>query len=115
MSEAEVASIIVAVTSAHTGMLLALICLPMAMGKVSPNRWYGFRTKKTMSDPTIWYETNRFSGRAGVVAGVFILISAITLGVFGHGVEWATHLQIGIALGAVMVMLVYSLWRLKGL
>lgn len=58
-------------------------------------------------------EANRISGRAGIFAGLFVLNSTIILGVFGHGIEWAMHLQIGIDVGAVLVMMIYSLSRVR--
>ena len=42
--------------------------VPMAFGKVPPNRMYGFRTKTTLSRPDIWYRANAFAGRAMMVA-----------------------------------------------
>jgi len=45
-----------------SGLLMAVLSIPMIMQKVSPNRWYGFRTKKALSDETIWYEMNAYCG-----------------------------------------------------
>jgi uncharacterized membrane protein len=42
--------------------LLAALGLPLQRGWVPPNRWYGFRTKRTLSDREIWYAVNRVTG-----------------------------------------------------
>ncbi len=42
--------------------IVALVSLPMMLGKVPPNGLYGFRTPKTLSSREIWYPANRQSG-----------------------------------------------------
>jgi uncharacterized membrane protein len=49
----------------------------MAMGKVKPNNFYGFRTAATMRDDATWYRANAYGGRAMIVCGA--LIAALTL------------------------------------
>jgi uncharacterized membrane protein len=57
-----------------TALLLIGISIPMARRRVRPNPWYGFRTPKTLSDETIWYDANEFSGRMLQRAGYAALI-----------------------------------------
>jgi uncharacterized membrane protein len=58
--------------------LLALITIaisvPLALRKVPPNVIYGVRTRKTLSDPRIWYEANYRGGIAFIVAGIAALL-----------------------------------------
>ncbi len=91
------------------GALLIGLSLPLVYGKVPPNRWYGFRVRRTLSDPNIWYPANVYVawqmiwvGVAGIVvsAGAF-LIPNLDLGVYA-GIVGATY---GIG---VVVMLVRS-------
>jgi uncharacterized membrane protein len=42
--------------------LTVLIAIPMILGWVRPNPWYGVRTRKTRSSPEIWYRANRVGG-----------------------------------------------------
>jgi len=54
--------------NAHTvlmisGPLLLLLALPLWGRRVPPNRFYGVRTRTTLSDPAAWYEVNARSGR----------------------------------------------------
>jgi uncharacterized membrane protein len=41
--------------------VIFLVSIPLALRLVPPNRIYGFRTRKTLSRPDIWYRANVFS------------------------------------------------------
>jgi len=72
---------------AVVGLLLICLSIPLVLGKVPPNSIYGCRTRKTLSDPKIWYGANRISGRDFLVSGVLVLVSSIAMLVFGQGVN----------------------------
>jgi hypothetical protein len=38
-----------------SGLLLCVLAIPMILKKVKPNFWYGFRVRKTLENPDIWY------------------------------------------------------------
>ena len=61
------------------GMLLTALSIPMALGKVPRNGWYGFRTPKSMSTPELWSKANVYSGKALTVAGVVTSLLALVL------------------------------------
>jgi len=50
--------------------LAIVLGIPMALGMVPPNRFYGYRTRKTLSSNDVWYRANRISGWSLVVAGI---------------------------------------------
>jgi uncharacterized membrane protein len=50
--------------------LAVVLGIPMALGIIPPNRFYGYRTRKTFSSAEVWYRANCFSGWSLVVAGV---------------------------------------------
>lgn len=50
-------------------LLIATICLPMALELVGPNTLYGVRIEATRVSEAEWYRINRVSGISGVVAG----------------------------------------------
>ena len=59
-------------------VLIAVASVPLALGVVPPNRFYGFRTRKTLADREVWFRANRFGGLAfliavGISAIVFLL------------------------------------------
>ncbi len=47
---------------AITGIVLVLVGIPLVLGAVPPNRWYGYRTRATLTDATVWYAVNRITG-----------------------------------------------------
>ena len=80
------------------GIVLILASVPMIIGSVPPNRWYGFRTPRTQSDPKVWYPANRIAGQYLAFAG--LLIELATLGVV------LLHKQITPAAGATVLLVV---------
>jgi len=54
--------------------------LPLALGRVPPNPYYGFRTAATTSDPEAWYRANRICGWIMVgasIAGLALLATGV--------------------------------------
>jgi hypothetical protein len=49
------------------------LSVPLVLQKIPPNSWQGFRTGKTLSDPSIWYPANTLGGYCFLVAGIFEL------------------------------------------
>jgi uncharacterized membrane protein len=49
-------------------VLTIALSIPMVLGKIPPNRFYGFRTRKTLSNPEVWYRANRLAGIDLIVA-----------------------------------------------
>jgi uncharacterized membrane protein len=63
---------------AAIGVLFVLLGIPLKQGAVPQNWWYGFRTKKTLSDKEIWYAVNRVTGIDMIrVGGVLVAASLI--------------------------------------
>lgn len=52
-----------ALTFTAVGVLFICLGIPLFLGRVRPNWWYGCRTKKTLSDVKVWYAVNRVTGR----------------------------------------------------
>jgi uncharacterized membrane protein len=69
----------VALAYALVGVLYIGIGIPLMRGRVRPNAWYGFRTAKTFSSTTIWYQANRVAGIDLIIAGLLIIVGAIAL------------------------------------
>jgi uncharacterized membrane protein len=60
-------------------VLAIALAIPMVLGKIPPNRLYGFRTRKTLSNPEIWYRANRLAGIDLIVASLTSLLSSALL------------------------------------
>jgi len=56
-------------------IIILVISLPLVLGWIPRNRFYGVRTRKTLSDNRLWYTSNRFGG------WLFIVSSLIYLGI----------------------------------
>ena len=67
---------------AGMGLLVILICVPMILEMVPPNNWYGFRTRRTVSDPNVWYPANRIAGQYLAVAGTVIVLTTLLVFLF---------------------------------
>ena len=62
-----------------SGALMALLGVPMAIGRVKPNVLYGFRVRATLDDPELWYPANRYAGRRLIEAGIVSTLAAVIL------------------------------------
>lgn len=49
-------------------VLIIALSIPMVLGKIPPNRFYGFRTRKTLSNLDVWYRANRLAGINLIIA-----------------------------------------------
>lgn len=59
--------------------LLGLMALPLALGKVPPNRHYGFRPVRCPQDAAAWFRLNGFAGRVFLaVAGMGLLLGQVS-------------------------------------
>jgi hypothetical protein len=47
--------------------------IPMVLGLIPPNPYYGYRTRKTFSSTDTWYRANRIAGWSLLVAGTLAL------------------------------------------
>jgi uncharacterized membrane protein len=55
-------------------VMIALVSIPLMLNIVPPNRVYGFRTRRTLADPVVWFRANRFAGTALFIASAFSAI-----------------------------------------
>ena len=94
-----------------TGIFLAGLALPLILGRVPPNYWYGFRTSRTMNSTALWYAANRYAGWRLLAAGAAIVASAqIGLWMPGLDVDTYSWLCAVVALSALTFATLQSLW-----
>jgi SdpI/YfhL protein family len=92
-------------------VLMLLLSVPLVLGLVPRNRFYGIRTAKTLADERSWQRANRYGGR------LLILSSAVYLSVAlifpdpaagaNHPQRWLLHL------GAFVLPLLVSLLLIR--
>ena len=99
MSEVAGYSILFAVV----GLVLIGISVPLIMRKVPPNSFYGCRTRKTLSNQTIWYEANHITGKDFCIVGAVIFVSSLAMLLLGHNVE-TNHAVVALLLILLLAM-----------
>ena len=63
------------------GVASVAVSLPLALGWVPMNRWYGIRTRKAFVSEENWYALNVYGGKVFCVFGLFL----VALAWFGRG------------------------------
>jgi uncharacterized membrane protein len=98
-------------------LLLFFVAVPLVLGVIPRNRFYGVRTLKTLSDDGVWYPANRLAGATIMAAtGVYGALAAVVPydRTAPDGFEtWCIHLVAFVA--PVAVALIASLWYVKRL
>ena len=59
------------------GILLILLSIPLYFEKIKPNGLYGFRVRKTIEKPEIWYPVNKYGSRWLMLTGLVVVVCAI--------------------------------------
>jgi SdpI/YfhL protein family len=97
------------------GVVFIAFGIPLKRCKVPPNIWYGFRTRKTLSNPEIWYAVNRVTGQDMIRAGAALAVSSFVVLILRNSLAYETALIILLAVTIVMViwMLVHGLSILR--
>src|SRR5271168_3212688 len=97
-----------------SGLLLAAISIPLVLQKIGPNPWYGFRVKKTLDDPAVWYPVNAYAGKRLLVVGIGSSLSAVLL-FFVPRLDVTTYALTfaGIILVGLFVTLIQSMFYLR--
>ena len=86
--------------------VLALISIPLILKRVPPNRLYGVRTAKTLSDSTTWYKVNRFGGWAILISSI---IGAVTIALVAQYMPmWSGHA--GLLMLVPLIVALAAIW-----
>jgi uncharacterized membrane protein len=99
------------ITFALVSILMIVTSIPMILRKVPPNPIYGFRTRKTLSDPEIWYEANAYAGKLMFAWGIFIAVGIFEVErIPGIGVAGYSNgmLLLTLVVGAVVMALSFA-------
>ena len=59
------------------GIGLILLAIPLYLEKIKPNGLYGFRVRKTIERPELWYPVNKYGARWLMLTGLVVVLSAI--------------------------------------
>ena len=84
------------------GALFIGLSIPLILRRVPPNPWYGFRVRRTLASPDVWYPANAYSSWLMLGLGLLIILVALA-GYFVPG------MAVGIYAGFVAAFLVVGL------
>jgi asparagine N-glycosylation enzyme membrane subunit Stt3 len=94
------------------GLVTILISIPLLYHAVAPNRLYGFRTRKTLSNSDIWYKANKFMARELVAAGaVSIMLAIVAMLVYLRIIMFTDIQATGLFILIFLVPLVIAIFR----
>ncbi len=98
-----------------TGAIFILLAMPLILGKVPPNQWYGFRTAKTLADNRIWYPVNRIMGYDLLAVGTATVISAVSVLATGRSISinQAMLTNLGVMFSTLVLGLLHGFWTLS--
>ena len=75
-------------------ILIVIISIPLVMGWIPRNRFYGVRTRKTLSDERLWYAVNRFGGWLFIASGLvyFGIALLVPYSADSASLNWWAHI-----------------------
>lgn len=59
------------------GLLAVAVSLPLLLGKVKRNAWYGVRIRAAFVSEAAWYAINRHGGRLFLAWGLALVLTAV--------------------------------------
>ena len=59
------------------GVVFAGLGFPLMRRRIPPNIWYGFRTRKTLSNEELWYSINQVTGKDMIWIGAIIAAASL--------------------------------------
>ena len=89
------------------GALMIAVSIPLILGRVPPNRWYGFRVRRTLEDEHVWYAANCFTAWRMARLGGIAMAAAVVCYLL-PGMEFETYAGIMgalLGLGVVLTMI----------
>ena len=66
------------------GLLTITVSVPLVLGKVPPNRWYGIRFPACYRSEENWYRINRVGGWIVILWGVVLILYGAALFLFAE-------------------------------
>jgi uncharacterized membrane protein len=90
------------------GGLFVILGLPLVAGRVPPNALYGYRTRRTLSDPTAWYPANRVCGYWCIATGLLTPAAALGMHLAGVRPPASVFATLAALFPPIVAMLVHS-------
>jgi hypothetical protein len=108
--------IVLVYTLVISGLFLAAVSVPMILGRIPPNGLYGFRVRKTMEHPEIWYPVNKHAGQRLFIASLFLVFAAVgSAFIPGISVDVYSYAMLAFWLGTFSVAIVSTVRYMNSL
>ena len=88
-------------------LITIVIAIPLVLQKVPPNLWYGFRTRKTLSDTDIWYRANYLGGAALMFSAIVALVVNVLISMI---LDSAIALPVEIGVVVISSVVALAIW-----
>lgn len=92
------------------GVVLMVVCIPLALGWIPRNRLYGFRVPATLRSDAVWYAINRRFAREAIVVGAVLAALATSLDAAGFDTP-ASRGVAAVGLFASLMTMAVRGWR----
>jgi len=99
-----------------SGAVLIALSIPLIQRRVGPNSWYGFRVRRTLEHPKVWYPANEYTAWRLLGLGVAEIAVATPL-YFVPDLDVATYASIvgAVVIAGLIIALVQSFGYLRRL
>ncbi len=91
-------------------LIFFIVSVPLLFGLIPRNRFYGVRTRKTLSEDRVWYAVNRLAAAglmiAGVVYGLVALLVPYNRSASDDLAKWGIHLAAFVVPLVIVLVLV---------
>jgi len=91
------------------GVIFIVSGVPFAMNLIKPNPISGVRTRKTLSDPRIWYLANSYFGKRWILTGIVIIVVAVALRLTAMSPATYSSICVLVVFGGLMLTSVMTL------
>ena len=95
-------SIILGIVHILTAVVIILISIPLVRGKVSMNKVYGIRFKKSYESEENWYRINEYGGKQLILWSIPLLIFGFIS--FFLPLEGRSHLIVAVSCAPLIVI-----------
>ena len=100
-------------TIAGSYLLIAGLSVPLLLKRVPPNRFYGFRSKRTLGDEQIWYRVNHLGGAFLAISSLGSLVAALAIALAAWPEIGAAAVTLtGLVIASALVTVVGGVWIL---
>ena len=101
---------------AAVGIILILIAIPLYLEKIPPNGLYGFRVRKTLENPDLWYPVNKVAAGWLALTGAFAVIASVVFSFIpGLSLDAYAELCLAVFAGVFIVGLLRTMRYLNSL